>query len=530
MIAKNSTDNQYLFALKVVELAKAQIVSDNHFLSAAIGQLKPAQASLNANTDDALNFAPDVFATSVDATPVDATPVDATPVVDTPALTPPAFATDAQFLYIDPANLVNDFVKTEKPPTKDLLHTILHCVFMHPFVGTNIRQDDWNLACDISCELVVSQICSPRDGNRGSDINHALKKIISKISISASPVASASSAKSATSASTAAYTTSATSTSSITAEKVYAALRNGIFDDDKQAWAQLFCVDDHRYWYKNSSKSLTLSNSSKSNPSNNVQAELQDNWKRVSKSMSVNLQTISKKYGDKLGSLLQALDQTNKPVVDYREFLRKFAIPTEVMKLSDDEFDTIFYTYGLTLYKNMPLVEPLEYRVDKRVREFVIAIDTSGSVYDDQVRDFVAFTYSVLKSSEAFDNKVKIKIIQCDTEIRHVDDLNSLDELRKWCGSMQVYGGGGTDFCPVFACVDTMLEQGELKDLGGLIYLTDGYGTYPSYVPKYKTAFVFCDESYEESTVPPWAMRVFINPNNMSSISWRETIQNMDKI
>lgn len=522
MIAKNSTDNQYLFALKVVELAKAQIVSDNHFLSAAIGQLKPAQASLNTNTDDAQNFPP----TAV-ATPAVASPIVATSVVATSVLVPPIFATDAQFLYIDPTNLVVDFIKTEKPPTKDLLHTILHCVFMHPFVGTNIRQEDWNLACDISCELIVSQICSPRDGNRGSDIDHAFKKIMSKMSSSASSIAGTTST---TSASTAAYATSATSTSSITAEKVYAALRDGIFDEDKQAWAQLFCVDDHRYWYKNSYKNLTLSNSSKSNPSNNIQAELQDNWKRVSKSMSVNLQTISKKYGDKLGGLLQTLNQTNKPVVDYREFLRKFAIPTEVMKLSDDEFDTIFYTYGLTLYKNMPLVEPLEYRVDKRVREFVIAIDTSGSVYDDQVRDFVAFTYSVLKSSEAFDNKVKIKIIQCDTEIRHIDDLNSLDELRKWCGSMQVYGGGGTDFCPVFACVDTMLEQGELKDLGGLIYLTDGYGTYPSYVPKYKTAFVFCDENYEESSVPPWAMRVFINPNNMSSTSWRETIQNMDKI
>ncbi len=198
------------------------------------------------------------------------------------------------------------------------------------------------------------------------------------------------------------------------------------------------------------------------------------------------------------------------------------------MKLSDDEFDTIFYTYGLTLYKNMPLVEPLEYRVDKRVREFVIAIDTSGSVYDDQVRDFVAFTYSMLKSSESFDNKVRIKIIQCDTEIQHIDDLNSLDELHKWCKTMQIYGGGGTDFSPVFKRVDLMLEQGELKDLGGLIYLTDGYGTYPNYVPKYKSAFVFCDQNHDESSVPPWAMRVFINTNNMSSISWRDTIKSME--
>ena len=50
-----------------------------------------------------------------------------------------------------------------------------------------------------------------------------------------------------------------------------------------------------------------------------------------------------------------------------------------MMKLNPDEFDYNFYTYGFALYENMPLIEPLEYREVKRIREFVIAIDTSGS-------------------------------------------------------------------------------------------------------------------------------------------------------
>ena len=44
---------------------------------------------------------------------------------------------------------------------------------------------------------------------------------------------------------------------------------------------------------------------------------------------------------------------------------------------------TVCATYG-----NVPLVEPLEYRDDKRIREFVIAIDTSGSVQGDIVQSF----------------------------------------------------------------------------------------------------------------------------------------------
>ena len=46
----------------------------------------------------------------------------------------------------------------------------------------------------------------------------------------------------------------------------------------------------------------------------------------------------------------------------------------EVMRINDDEFDYVFYTYGMKLFpeKRMPLIEPLEYKDVKRIREFVI--------------------------------------------------------------------------------------------------------------------------------------------------------------
>ncbi len=44
-----------------------------------------------------------------------------------------------------------------------------------------------------------------------------------------------------------------------------------------------------------------------------------------------------------------------------------------------DSFGPIFYTYGLNQYHNMPLIEPLEYKGTRCVRELVIAIDTSRS-------------------------------------------------------------------------------------------------------------------------------------------------------
>ena len=67
---------------------------------------------------------------------------------------------------------------------------------------------------------------------------------------------------------------------------------------------------------------------------------------------------------------------------DYREFLRKFARMGEQIRVNDDEFDYVYYCYGLKRYGNLPLIEPLEYVEERRIRDFVIAIDTSASTKD----------------------------------------------------------------------------------------------------------------------------------------------------
>ncbi|MDD7369976.1 MAG: hypothetical protein PUG40_08180, partial [Berryella intestinalis] len=59
--------------------------------------------------------------------------------------------------------------------------------------------------------------------------------------------------------------------------------------------------------------------------------------------------------------------------------------------------------------------------------------------------------------------------------------------------------------------VDGLVATGEAPDLAGLLYLTDGFGTYPSKSPDYQTAFVFVDEeSAAAATVPGWAMKAVL--------------------
>ena len=120
-------------------------------------------------------------------------------------------------------------------------------------------------------------------------------------------------------------------------------------------------------------------------------------------------------------------------------------------------------------------------------------------------------TFAILKESESFFGHVHVRILQCDVQVRTDDRIESLADLEQWGRSMRVIGGGGTDFRPAFAYVDNLVEQGEFFDLGGLVYFTDGYGTYPEWMPTYRSAFVFYDEDRRGAVVPPWAVQIVLD-------------------
>ena len=187
----------------------------------------------------------------------------------------------------------------------------------------------------------------------------------------------------------------------------------------------------------------------------------------------------------------------------------------EAMKINDDEFDYIFYTYGLTRYKNIPLIEPLEYKEEKRIKEFAIAIDTSGSTSGDLVQRFIQKTYNILKQEESFFTKINLHIIQCDAEIQEDCKITSQEEFDRYISSMTIRGLGGTDFRPVFSYVNHLLEIKEFKNLKGLIYFTDGYGTFPNKRPDYYTAIVYIDDGLNNPQVPAWAIKLILKPEEI---------------
>ena len=180
------------------------------------------------------------------------------------------------------------------------------------------------------------------------------------------------------------------------------------------------------------------------------------------------------------------------------------------MRISEDEFDYNYYSYGLELYGNIPLIENLEYREQKHIKEFVVAIDTSGSVQGDVVQQFVQRTYDIIKSQETFDVRMKLHIIQCDDRIREDALITCDEEFDRYINSMQILGLGETDFRPVFEYVDDLLREHKLTNLAGLLYFTDGQGTFPVKKPAYDVAFLIHTDEVYPPEVPSWAMRLIL--------------------
>ncbi len=185
------------------------------------------------------------------------------------------------------------------------------------------------------------------------------------------------------------------------------------------------------------------------------------------------------------------------------------------MKTNEDEFDYIFYTYGLQLYQNIPLIEPLEYKETKAIKEFIIAIDTSGSTSGEIVQNFVQKTYNILKSTESFFSKINLHIIQCDAKIQEDVKISCQKDFDEYLQTMSIKGQGGTDFRPVFNYVEQLRQKKELINLKGLIYLTDGFGTFPAKKPDYQAAFIFIAENDNNLKVPSWAIKLVLQKDEI---------------
>ena len=238
--------------------------------------------------------------------------------------------------------------------------------------------------------------------------------------------------------------------------------------------------------------------------------DLSKEWEDISKRTEQEIEHSSKEKQEEQGSLAWFLRLEQKKYTDFRDFLRRLSVDREEMEVDLDSFDYGYYYYGLEQYGNMPLIEENEYREGRKLQELVIAIDTSHSTKGEMVKGFLEETAGILKQKDAFFQKVKVHILECDDELRKDICLENVEDLEQYSKNFAVKGGYGTDFRPVFRYVSDLQKRGELKNLKGLMYFTDGKGRYPKEAPSYVTAFVFPKgEDIDDDNVPFWAMKLY---------------------
>ena len=138
------------------------------------------------------------------------------------------------------------------------------------------------------------------------------------------------------------------------------------------------------------------------------------------------------------------LEEIVKPKFDWRGFIRRFTgVSTKV------------FTKKIRRKENRRFDANPGLKVKMR-QHMLLAIDTSGSVSDSELKEFMSEIHHIYKCG------VDITIIQCDTRINSIEPYKGKFE-------MNVKGRGGTEFDPVLEYFNE-----NLRKYTSLVYFTDG--------------------------------------------------------
>ena len=385
-----------------------------------------------------------------------------------------SLATDGETLYYDGSFLAERYLRSRTAVNRAYLHVLLHCMLRHIFKKRGKVPELWDLACDAAVESILDEL-------EYACLTEGTVPMKQKF-----------------------YGQCRRDMPVLTAEGIYRRLLRISLPDYELAQLQrAFLVDDHGLWDPEKRE-------------DQEQRQQQDQkWRDLSGKTRTGLETVLAGQAAGGEAVLEQIQVATRDDVDYRAFLRRFAVPREVMAVDGDAFDYIFYTYGLQLYGNMPLVELPETKEEKRIEDFVIAVDTSMSTSGALVRRFLACTHAILRSTATFTRKVNIRILQCDDQIRSDTVLHDLEDLKDYMEHFTLAGGSATDFRPVFQHVERLRAEGAFTSLRGLIYFTDGMGIYPQKRPPYETAFVLLEEPPLSVKMPPWAIRLVLTVEDL---------------
>jgi predicted metal-dependent peptidase len=174
-----------------------------------------------------------------------------------------------------------------------------------------------------------------------------------------------------------------------------------------------------------------------------------------------------------LESYINGLFEITEPVIDWKSYLRRFA------SISPKVFTKKTRYKPNKRFLNNPALKI------KQHKHTLVAIDTSGSVSDEEVLEFFNEIHHMYKTG------TQVTIIECDAIIQRIYEYNGKLE------NISVKGRGGTDFEPVFKY---MFEH--RNRYNNLIYLTDGECSVPETQIKKPILWVHSSQSKINEELP----------------------------
>ncbi len=158
------------------------------------------------------------------------------------------------------------------------------------------------------------------------------------------------------------------------------------------------------------------------------------------------------------------------PKFNWKNYLRRFT-----------GISTKIFTKKIRRKENTKFPDMPGMKVKMR-QKLMLAIDTSGSVCDDEVREFMNEMHHIYKTG------VDITLVQCDTYIRDISEYKGTYDLK-------LHGRGGTDFTPVIEYFN------ENTSYTSLVYFTDGEAS-TSINPRAKVLWVHSEQSNINEDLP----------------------------
>jgi hypothetical protein len=180
-----------------------------------------------------------------------------------------------------------------------------------------------------------------------------------------------------------------------------------------------------------------------------------EKWKELTKTAE------QQSRGNMPGGIRGALERMRTPIIDWRKELEAF-IDDAVSKSKYILPSRRFLGGGKAQYGYKRYKEDFE--------SMVIAIDTSGSISEPMVEQFLAEVRAIVESNSPQD----LYIIYCHTSIYRVDHIEPGDPIE--VGTLRT---GGTEFYPPFKWTEeNLLDMGIVPSV--FIYFTDGDAAFPS--------------------------------------------------